>query len=81
MKVILKTLDGYQVAFEAQCSDKIEQLKTKIKNTLGLEPDQQRLIFAGRKLDSTKLLSDYNITDGSIVHIIYRIPCRMVSES
>lgn len=81
MQVIVKTLDGSQVTLEAQRSDTVEQLKIKIKNAFGVELDQQRLIFAGQQLFTEKLLSDYNISDGSVVGIMYRVPCRMVSES
>ena len=51
----------------------METLKTLIQGSEGIPPDQQRLIYAGEQLDDERKLSDYNITDGSIIHLVLHL--------
>ena len=50
-------------------------LKTKIINekALGINPENLRLIFAGKQLENEKNLSDYGITDKSLIMMVLRV--------
>jgi len=71
--IFVKTLTGKTVEIRVDLSFTVETLKTLIQGSEGIPPDQQRLIYAGEQLDDERKLSDYNITDGSILHLVLRL--------
>lgn len=58
------------IFFDVEPDDTVEYIKKKIDNMEGVPKEQQKLIFAGRRLDDNKKLYDYNIQNGDIVHLI-----------
>lgn len=69
----MKTLTGQTIILQAELSSRIYDLKIAIENTDGIHRTRQRLIFAGRQLEDNRMLSDYNIQEGSTLHLIMRL--------
>ena len=45
----------------------------QIRDKEGINPDEQRLIYAGKNLDDTKTVADYNLTADATLHLVLRV--------
>ena len=67
MKINVETAGDKTITLQVQTCYSIANLKTLIYSRVGIPPEQQCLIFAGKTIEDGHTLADYKIQNGSIV--------------
>eukprot|EP01083_Nonionella_stella_P095842 269186_1 len=68
----LTHLSDKPIELKVESGDLVNAVKAKIQEKLGYTAAEQRLIFKGKQLQDDRTLADYNIQNGSIIHLILR---------
>ena len=70
--ILLKTLSGKLYLIKTKLNDTIETIKAKYYYLTKTPISQQRIIYKAKELENTKKLSDYNIENKTILHIVLK---------
>jgi hypothetical protein len=73
ISIKFSTLTGKEVSMNCKQSDTVFDLKKKLEEVEVIPCDQQRLIFDGKQLQDSCILSFYNIVNGSKIALILRL--------
>eukprot|EP01045_Picozoa_sp_COSAG04_P022090 COSAG04_NODE_2449_length_4101_cov_30.628333_2_plen_623_part_00 len=71
----IKSGDGTTLSVTADhgLATTVAQMRAKVAGTKGVDPESCRLIFAGRELDDSLSLADYNCENASELNLILRV--------
>lgn len=71
--IFVKTLTGKSIEIDTNMNISVDQLKDMVEEIEGIPAGQQRIVFAGRLLESGTYLQDYNIMPESTLHLVLRL--------
>ena len=70
MQIFVRTLGGRTITIDVEPSDSIEAVCCKIQDKEGIPPCEQRLIWAGKQLEFSSTLADYQMPKESTIHMV-----------
>jgi hypothetical protein len=73
MQIILKTFDGQKKEMIVEPLYSVKQVKTIISEQTGIYIEQIRLLYCGKTMVDTQTISDYEVSSGSIIHLMMQM--------
>ncbi len=73
VQLITKTIAGKSFAFDVATNERVASITAKIAMMDGVPHDHYRLVYDGKQLNPSKILSDYGVNHDSILHASYKL--------
>ncbi|KAJ5072543.1 polyubiquitin-c [Anaeramoeba ignava] len=73
MWLYIRTLSGQTITIDIYPTNTIREIKEKVQEQKGWDPDCLLLIFAGKILENDKIIYDYNISKNSTIHLVQSV--------
>lgn len=70
MHILVQTLTGRSCALPVEMNSTVESVHTLVEGLMGVPSEEQKLIFNGKRLESGKLLLDYEMSDNANVYLV-----------
>ncbi|KAA6380347.1 MAG: hypothetical protein EZS28_024125 [Streblomastix strix] len=75
--MLLKIRDYRKPIYEVNVNslyDTVDALKKSIAGIVGVEPENQRLVFAGQELNNQRTLQSYGVKEGDTINLVTNQP-------
>ena len=72
-QIYIKTLQGKTITLNVEAWHTVHYVKGLIEHSEGIPPNCQRLIYAGKQMDDSHTLQEYNIAKQSCIHLAMRM--------
>ncbi|KAK8806469.1 hypothetical protein WA538_003184 [Blastocystis sp. DL] len=73
MQLFFKTVTGNTVSLEVQPTEKVEDVKKMIQEKENIDYYNQRMVFAGKELEDSQTIGDYNIAEDATVEVLFKL--------
>nr|GEW52045.1 putative polyubiquitin [Tanacetum cinerariifolium] len=70
LQTFVRTVTWKYIAMKADGSNTIADIKKYIQESARVPMDRQRLVLYGKRLDDDRCLADYNVREGSTLHLV-----------
>ena len=75
MHITITDNSGIVTTLEVSPTDSVLDIKKHIKDVKGIELNDQTLLFSGGVLEPSHFISQYDIVDDSVIHLVTPLPC------
>ena len=70
MQIFVRVQNGKTLTLDVEPDTTIEEVKTQIEDKENILPSAQRLVFACHAMEDSHTLSDYNVPDEAMIHLV-----------